>query len=41
MKDAMTAIEDQNFYKHFGIDPIGIGRAALGYVTNLGKISGW
>lgn len=40
MKDAMTAIEDQNFYKHFGIDPIGIGRAALGYVTNLGKISG-
>ncbi|SJN42971.1 Multimodular transpeptidase-transglycosylase / Penicillin-binding protein 1A/1B (PBP1) [Marinilactibacillus psychrotolerans 42ea] len=40
MKEAMTAIEDQNFYKHFGIDPIGIGRAALGYVTNLGKISG-
>lgn len=40
MKNAMTAIEDQNFYDHFGIDPIGIGRAALGYVTNLGEISG-
>lgn len=40
MKEAMTAIEDQNFYNHFGIDPIGIGRAAFGYVTNLGEISG-
>lgn len=40
MKNAMTAIEDQNFYDHFGVDPIGIGRAALGYVTNLGEISG-
>lgn len=40
MKDAMTAIEDQNFYDHFGIDPIGIGRAAFGYISNLGEISG-
>lgn len=40
MKEAMTAIEDQNFYNHFGIDPIGIARAAVGFVTNKGRISG-
>lgn len=40
MTDAMTAIEDQRFYDHMGIDPIGIGRAAIGYVTNQGQIVG-
>lgn len=40
MTNAMTAIEDQRFYDHMGIDPIGIGRAAVGYVTNRGQIVG-
>ncbi|GEK91572.1 transglycosylase domain-containing protein [Alkalibacterium kapii] len=40
MIDAMTAIEDQRFHDHIGIDPIGIARAALGYVTNQGQIVG-
>ncbi len=40
MKDAMVAIEDQRFQNHIGIDPIGIGRAAVGYVMNRGEIVG-
>ncbi|MDN6293499.1 MAG: transglycosylase domain-containing protein [Alkalibacterium sp.] len=40
MINAMTAIEDQRFNDHFGIDPLGIGRAAFGYVTNRGQIVG-
>ncbi|MDZ7835477.1 MAG: transglycosylase domain-containing protein [Alkalibacterium sp.] len=40
MIDAITAIEDQRFYDHMGIDPIGIGRAAFGYLTNRGQIVG-
>ncbi|WP_368644782.1 transglycosylase domain-containing protein [Alkalibacterium putridalgicola] len=40
MTDAMTAIEDQRFDDHMGIDPIGIARAAIGYVTNQGQIVG-
>lgn len=40
MIDAMTAIEDQRFEDHMGIDPIGIARAALGFVTNRGQIVG-
>ena len=40
MKDAMMAIEDQRFEDHMGIDPIGIARAAVGYVTNRGQIVG-
>ncbi|GAA0352977.1 PBP1A family penicillin-binding protein [Alkalibacterium iburiense] len=40
MIDAMTAIEDQRFEEHMGIDPIGIARAAIGYVTNRGQIVG-
>ena len=27
MKDAMIAVEDRRYFSHFGIDPIGIGRA--------------
>ncbi len=27
--DAVIAVEDQRFYKHFGVDPIGIGRALI------------
>lgn len=40
MKDAMMAIEDQRFEDHMGVDPIGIGRAAWGYITNRGQIVG-
>lgn len=40
MIDAMTAIEDQRFEDHMGIDPIGIARAAIGYLTNRGQIVG-
>lgn len=38
--DAVTSIEDQRFYEHPGIDPIGIARAALGILTNRGQIVG-
>lgn len=39
MKDALMAIEDQRFESHFGVDPIGIGRAAWGFVTNRGQLT--
>ena len=38
--DALMAIEDRRFEKHIGIDPIGIARAAVGYITNAGQIVG-
>lgn len=40
MLDAIKAIEDTRFDRHIGIDPIGISRAALGYLTNAGEIVG-
>lgn len=40
MQDAIKAIEDTRFDSHLGIDPIGISRAALGYLTNRGEIVG-
>jgi penicillin-binding protein 1A len=33
MRDAVLAIEDHRFYRHFGIDPIGVSRAAVRNVT--------
>lgn len=39
LHDAVLAIEDQRFYDHHGIDPIGIGRAGFGYLTQ-GQIVG-
>lgn len=38
--NAVISTEDQRFYKHRGFDPIGIARAALGYVINRGQIVG-
>ncbi len=35
--DALLAIEDRRFFEHFGIDPVGIARAAFTNV-NAGKI---
>lgn len=40
MLDAIMAIEDTRFESHMGIDPIGIARAAVGYLTNAGEIVG-
>lgn len=40
MLDAIMAIEDQRFDSHFGIDPIGIARAAIGYVVEGGIVGG-
>ena len=34
------AIEDRRFYDHFGIDPLGITRAALRTVSNRGVSQG-
>lgn len=38
--NAVISTEDQRFYSHRGFDPIGLGRAAVGYVTNRGQIVG-
>jgi len=40
LKDAVIATEDQRFYDHPGVDPIGIGRAAWGNLTNEGIVGG-
>lgn len=40
VKNAFMAIEDQRFESHIGIDPIGISRAAFGFITNRGQIAG-
>ena len=29
LRDAVIAVEDHRYYRHFGIDPIGVGRAAF------------
>ena len=29
MKNAMIAVEDRRYYSHFGIDPLGLGRAVI------------
>lgn len=38
--NAFMAIEDQRFLDHIGIDPIGIGRAAVGLVVNQEIVGG-
>lgn len=35
IKNAFLSAEDKNFYKHYGIDPIGIIRAAIKNTTNI------
>ena len=37
VKQAFIAAEDQNFYHHFGVDPIGIAKAAFKNIANLGS----
>ncbi|EXJ22345.1 Multimodular transpeptidase-transglycosylase [Alkalibacterium sp. AK22] len=38
--DAVVSTEDQRFFSHRGFDPIGLGRAAVGFVINRGQIVG-
>lgn len=40
IQEAVISTEDKRFYTHNGFDPIGIGRAAVGYVINRGNIVG-
>lgn len=37
---AFVAIEDKRFYEHFGIDPIGLGRAIVNNLTKRGGVQG-
>ena len=37
---AFVAIEDRRFYEHFGIDPIGLGRAIVNNLTKRGGVQG-
>ncbi len=37
VKEAFISAEDQHFYRHFGVDPIGIVRAAITNLRNLGS----
>lgn len=38
--DAILAVEDERFYYHFGIDPIGIGRALQSNITSGAVVQG-
>lgn len=40
IEKSVISTEDKRFYKHSGFDPIGIARAAVGYVINGGNIVG-
>ncbi len=37
VKNAFIAAEDKNFYHHFGVDPVGIARAFVGNLKNIGS----
>jgi penicillin-binding protein 1A len=37
---AFVAIEDRRFYDHFGVDPVGIGRAIVRNITSRGVAQG-
>lgn len=40
IRDAVISTEDQRFERHRGFDPIGLSRAAVGYLVNRGQIVG-
>lgn len=40
IQKAVVSTEDKRFYQHKGMDPIGIARAAVGFVLNRGNIVG-
>ena len=37
---AFVAIEDRRFYQHFGVDPLGIGRALIANILHRGVSQG-
>jgi penicillin-binding protein 1A len=40
MKEALLAAEDERFYQHYGVDPVGVLRAAYSNIRNGGKSQG-
>ena len=40
LRNAVIAVEDHRFYKHFGIDPIGLGRAVYRDIRGSGRLEG-
>jgi penicillin-binding protein 1A len=40
LQNAVIAVEDHRFYRHFGIDPIGLGRALWRDTTGGGRLEG-
>jgi penicillin-binding protein 1A len=40
LRNAVIAVEDHRFYKHFGIDPIGLGRALYRDIRGSGRLEG-
>jgi len=40
LRNAVIAVEDHRFYAHFGIDPIGLGRAVYRDVRGGGRLEG-
>ena len=39
MKDAMISVEDRRYHSHFGVDPIGLGRAAYVAARGDGRLA--
>ncbi len=39
MKEAMISVEDRRYYSHFGVDPIGLGRAVYVAGTGNGRVA--
>jgi len=40
LQHAVVAVEDRRFYRHPGIDPIGLGRAAVRNMRSRGRVEG-
>ncbi len=40
LQNAVVAVEDHRFYSHFGIDPVGLGRAVYRDVRGGGRLEG-
>ncbi|WP_442894707.1 penicillin-binding protein 1A [Bartonella sp. CB169] len=37
LKEAFISAEDKNFYHHFGLDPVGLSRALINNISNIGS----
>src|SRR5205085_891762 len=40
LRDALLTMEDRRFYEHWGVDPLGLGRAVVQHVTHTGGAGG-